>query len=161
MEQKRRLFSGFDVAVVLLVLLGVFAWLFVINRAPQVEEPTFDGYATFYIEVANLWPDRVEVVQIGDRLLEGAQHRPIGRVVNIETRPHEVWMEDEETQTIRWEPVEGRVVMVLTVETEVRETDRDVLAEGEVPIKGGATIHFTGPGYAFSSGIILGLERGA
>ena len=159
MQQRKRAFSGFDVVVVLMVLLGVFAWFFVLNRAPQIEE-TFEGSrAVFYLEVSNQRRDRVDVVQINDRLLEGTQNLPIGRVIDIEIRPQEVRVDHDETQTIWWEEVEDRYVMILTIETEVRETDREVLAEGEFVIKGGSTIHFTGPGYAFSHGIILGLER--
>ncbi|MCL2588748.1 MAG: DUF4330 domain-containing protein [Oscillospiraceae bacterium] len=161
MEQKRKLFSGFDIAVVALVILAALAWFFVINRAPAVEPQFEGGVVHYYMEVPNLTPTQAEAVQIGDALQHGARHIPIGRVVDVEIRPHLARVDDSETQTIHWQEVEGRVTLILTVATEVTETDRDVMAEGQFPIKGGVILPFTGPGFAFAQGIILGLQRGA
>ena len=161
MQERKRLFSWFDIAVVAVVLLAAFAWFFVINRAPDVA-PTFEGsQAVFYVEVTNLTPEQVASVQVGDWLQEGSQHIPIGRVADIETRPHVVRVEDAATQTISWEEVEDRLAMILTVETEVVETERDILAEGQFAIKGGLLFSFTGPGYGFTQAVVLGWARGA
>ena len=50
--------------------------------------------------------------------------------------------------------------MILAIRTQVQVTEQNILAGGEHPIRGGATLHFTGPGYAFSNAVILTLERG-
>jgi len=159
-HRKRRLFSGFDVAVVALVLVAAFAWFFVLNRAPEVEAAFEGSQARYFIEVTNLTPEQVANVHVGDWLQEGSRHIPIGRVAAVETRPHVVRVEDDATQTISWVEAPGRVAMILTVETEVRETDRDIWAEGQYPIKGGEVFSFTGPGFAFTQAIVLGWERG-
>ena len=158
-ERKRRLFNGFDVAVVLVVLAAAFVWFFVLNRAPEVEETSFDGTATYFIEVTNITPEQIAAVEIGDAVREGAQHRPIGRVVSIETRPHETSVQDEETQTLSFQVVPGRYAMILRVETEVVETASAILAEGEFAIRGGMPLSFTGPGFAFTGAFVLGWER--
>jgi len=160
-EKKRRLFNGFDVAVVLLIALGAFLWFFVINNTPVVETETFAGdTAIYFIEVPEITPEQADAVQIGDNLLEGAQHIPIGRVVGIEISPFELRVECEETQTIRFDDVPTRVTMIISVETQVVETERDIFAEGQYSVKGGARIVFTGPGYAFGNAFVLGWERG-
>jgi len=162
MQEKQRWFSGFDVAVVLLVLVGVLVWLFVLNREPAVEQPTFEGRAVYRIEVTFQPIERLQAVQVGDWIQEGTQNLPIGEVIGIEIRPHRVWVDSDETQTIWWEEVEDRYDMILLIETDVRETEREIWAGGpggEHVIRGGSTIHFSGPGFAFSGATILGLER--
>ena len=162
MEKRKRLLSGFDIALVAVVLLGALAWFFVINRTPQVEGPVFEGSRAIYrIEVMDLTAEQAAAVQVGDRLQEGSRHVPIGEVIAIEIRPNQVRVDHDETQTIRWEDVEDRYVLLLTVETEVQVTERDILAEGQHPLKGGSGLHFTGPGFAFTRATILTIERGA
>ncbi|MCL2843127.1 MAG: DUF4330 domain-containing protein [Oscillospiraceae bacterium] len=162
MEQKRRRFNWFDGLVVLLVLGAAFLWFFVINRTEAVEEATFAGdRAMYYVEVTNLTGYQAAQVEIGDALRDAAQHLPIGRVVEIDIRPFEIRTSDDQNQVILWQTVEDRYTMILTVETEVEETPAAIYAEGEVIIRGGTTLHFTGPGFAFSGGTILGWsERG-
>ncbi|MCL2569201.1 MAG: DUF4330 domain-containing protein [Oscillospiraceae bacterium] len=161
MAQKQRLFTGFDVALVAVVLLAAFAWFFILNRPAEVAETAFEGsHARYFIEVPNLTPEQVATVSVGARIQEGSRHVPMGQVVHIETRPFTVRLEDDETQTITWGEVEGRVSMILTVETEVHVTDRDILAEGQLVLKGGESIGFTGPGFAFAQAIVLGWARG-
>jgi len=159
-EKRKRLFNGFDVAIVLLVIAAAFVWFFVINRAPEVEEASFDGKAIYFIEVPDLTLLQIAAVEIGDAVLEGARHLPIGHVAAVERRPHELRVDCEETQTISWDIVPGRYTMVVTVETEVVETPSAILAEGEFAIRGGAPISFTGPGFAFTNAWVLGWERG-
>ena len=159
-ERKKRLWSGFDVAVVLLVLGAAFVWFFVLNRAPEVEETSFDGRAVYFVEVVDLTREQIEAVEIGAWVQEGTRHLPIGHVVAIDYRPHELRVEDEETQTISWDIVPGRYAMILSIETEVVERTNAILAEGEFAIRGGSSISFTGPGFAFTSATILGWERG-
>ena len=162
MQEKKRLFSGFDIAVVAIVVLAALAWFFVINREATVEVPTFDGRTTYYLEVMNLTSEQVALVSVGDALQENVRHMPIGTVIAIETMPQLMRVDDDETQTIRWEEAENRYTMILTVETEVRETAQEILAEGQVAIRGGQhPVHFAGPGYAFAFATILALARGA
>ncbi|MCL2827943.1 MAG: DUF4330 domain-containing protein [Oscillospiraceae bacterium] len=160
MQQKKRSFSGFDIAVVVGILAAGLVWFFVSNQTPQIGGSSFTGDTiTYYIEVQNLTQEQVEVVRVGDLLQEGARHLPIGEVLAISVRPHEVQVHDNEAETIVWMELPDRYAIILTVETEVTETEREVRAGGEVVLRGGSTIYFTGPGYAFSSGIILTLHR--
>jgi len=160
-EQKRRRFNWFDGVVVLLVLGAAFLWFFVINRTEAVDETFAGNRAVYYVEVTNLLDHQTEQVQVGDTLQEGSQHLPIGRVVAVEIEPFELRVGDDYNQIISWQPVEERYTMVITVETQVDETPTAIMAEGEVVIRGGATLHFTGPGYAFSDAVILGwADRG-
>jgi len=158
-ERKRRLFNGFDVAVVLLVLGAAFLWFFVINRAPAVEETSFDGRGQYFIEVTNLTPDQIAAVEVGAALLEGSRHIPIGQVVAVTYSPFTLRVEDETDQSFRFEEVPGRYAMILTVETEVVETAGTLLAEGNFAIRGGQQINFTGPGFGFADAFVLGWER--
>jgi len=159
-ERRKRLFNGFDVAIVLLVIAAVFVWFFVLNRAPEVEDASFDGKAVYFVEVTDLTPWQIAAVEIGDAVSEGARHLPIGRVVAVEYRPHELRVECEETRTISWDIVPGRYAMVVSIETEVVETVSAILAEGEFAIRGGSPLSFTGPGFAFTHAFVLGWERG-
>ena len=160
MEQKRKRLNGFDIAVMAVILLGAAIWLF-INLVPtQTGEAVLaEGQATYFIQVMNLTPAQAEQVQVGDRLLEAGRNIPIGEVVEIETRPHMISVADSEARLVRWEPVEGRVDIILSVEAEVEVTERDILVEGQFAIKGGRIFSFTGPGYGFASAAILGLEE--
>lgn len=162
MEQKRRRFNWFDGLVVLLVLGAAFLWFFVINRTETVEEATFQGNtAMYFVEVTNLTEDQISQVQKGVMIRDAAQHLPMGRVWDIEVEPFTMRASDDESQVISWQPVEGRYTMTLTIETQVEETPAAIFAEGESIVRGGATLHFTGPGFAFSNGTILGwAERG-
>jgi len=158
-ERKKRLFNGFDVAVVLLVLGAAFVWFFVLNRAPAVEETTFDSRARYFIEVTDLTQDQIAAVTVGSGILEGSRHIPIGQVVEVTYSPFRLRVEDEETQSFRFEEVPGRYAMLVTVETEVVETVNAILAEGTLAIRGGMPINFTGPGFAFTDAFVLGWER--
>jgi len=161
MEQKRRQFNWFDAALVLLVAAAAFVWLFVWNRPATVEDETFSGSQVMYlIEVNNLTAEQIAKVEIGAALQEGSRHLPIGRVATMGYSPFLVRVDDHETQTITWEPVPNRYSMTIVVQTYVVETPDAILAEGTHPIRGGASISFTGPGFGFSGGVILGLLRG-
>ena len=162
MEQKRRFFSGFDLCVILLVILAVGGWFWMNNRPIDEEALVFHGNpAIYYIEVNNITREQTELVQVGDNLLEGARHFPIGEVIAIEVRPFEARVEDGRNETITFQEVPERYSMVLTVQTMVEETEQEVLTEGGVLIRGGRSINFTGPGYAFVGGVILRIERGS
>lgn len=159
---KKRWFNGFDIGVVALVVLAVLAWFFILNRPAPPEQEVFAGtQAVFFLEVANLTPEQAQQISVGDRLIEGTRHLPVGYVQEIQWTPHEMRIDDDETQTISFVPLEGRYTLILSVVTEVVETDRDILAQGQVAIKGGQVLHITGPGYAFANGVILGWQRGA
>ena len=161
-EKKRFRFNWFDVAVVLLVLLAGAAWFFLFGRTQEVEATVAgeEGVAIYLIEVTNLTEEQAAVVSIGDSIQEGSQHIPIGRVVDIKHIPYEMRVDDDETQTIQFLEVPDRITMILTVETRVVETGSEILAEGEFAIRGGARLHFTGPGFAFGQSTVLGWERG-
>ncbi|MCL2368983.1 MAG: hypothetical protein FWC72_08290, partial [Oscillospiraceae bacterium] len=156
-EKKRRFFSGFDVVVVSLVVLAVLAWIFVINRTPEVEPTTVGEQGIFRLEVPQLTAEQVARVQVGDNLLEGSQHLPLGEVVEVRTEPHMLRVDNREERTINWVPWPDRYVLIITVSTSVIHTERELLAgEGQVVIRGGAGLHFTGPDYAFTHATILG-----
>jgi len=161
MEKKKRLFSVFDVAVVLFVILAALVWVLILGRTPEVETTFAGSQARYFLEVQNLTALQAAEPQEGDLLQEGTRHLPIGQIVSVEISPHELRVDDHEAQTIQWEDAPNRYTIVITVETEVVETDGDILAKGEVAIKGGGLIHITGPGYAFANVVVLGLERGA
>jgi len=160
MERKKRAFSGLDVAVVVLVIAAALVWFFVLNRTPQMGGGSFSGDTiTYYIEVQNLTREQVEAVQIGDLLQEGERHLPIGEVLAISVRPHEVQIHDHENERISWMEFPDRYAIILTVETRITETEQEVRAGGEVLLRSGTAMHFTGPGYAFIHGVILTLHR--
>ena len=161
MEQKKRLFSGFDLFVILLVLLEAGTWFWMTNRSAQEEAIFQGGRATYFIEVGNLTQEQLYPVQIGDSLLESSRHLPLGQIIDISIRPFELRVDDWETQTIRFEDVTDRYTLILTIETTVEETEQDILTEGGFAIKGGRPVSFAGPGYTFGGGVILGLDRGA
>jgi len=160
MEKKRRAISGFDLFLILLALLAVAGWLWITNRPSDVEAVFYGSRATYLIELTDITQEQVDQVQVGDNLLEGARHLPIGQVVAIDVRPTEFWVPNWETQTNELQEVPDRFSMILTVETLVEEAAHEVLTEGGIVIRGGRSINFTGPGYAFAGGMILTLVRG-
>lgn len=161
-HNKKRIFNGFDVFLLLaLVAVLVGTWFFFSNRGTDDTVPVFeDNIAFYYIEIPSLTPWQIEHVSEGDWLRDGVRLAPIGHVYRIDVRPHEVRIDDGESGEIYFEELPGFYTMTLTVQTRVSVTERDILAEGQFPIKGGATVHFVGPGFSFASAIILGIERG-
>jgi len=157
---KKRVWSLFDLAVVLLLVGGALAWVFIINRPPPPETSFPVGQARFLIEVQNVTMEQIEAVSPGDDLQDAVRHLPIGQVVSVTYDPHENRVHDHETETISWAVAPERYNLRIVVETEVTETEDAILAEGQVIILGGAPISFTGPGYAFTAGFVLGWERG-
>lgn len=162
MEQKKQRINGFDIAVVAVIVLGIFAWFF-LNRTPvqEVDIAFEEGVATYLIEVVNLTPEQAVQVRTGDSLHDAVRNIPIGEVIDVEIRPYMISVMERETKSIRWEPVEDRVDLILTLETEVEVTEQDILIDGQFSIKGGRGLSFAGPGYAFAGAVILSLERGA
>ena len=158
---KKKWFNWFDVAVVCAVLLlGAAAWLLFL-RAPVAEETPFaDGVATYVVEVTNLTPEQIETIEVGHWIRDGVRLTPIGHVVGIEQIPFTMRVEDYERQEVRFDPVAGRYTALLTIETPVVVTDRAILANGQFTLKGGATLHFIGPGFGFSNAVILTIHRG-
>jgi len=158
---KKRVWSYFDLAVIALLLLGAFTWMFVLNRPVEVQDTFIEGnQARYFIEVGNITIEQVQAVSPGDFIQEGARHLPLGRVVAVEYHVHEIRVEDEDTETILLAPSPTRFTMILTVETEVVELEHAILAEGQFAIRGGLPISFTGPGFAFTSAFVLGWDRG-
>ena len=162
MDKKKRFFSAFDLCIILLVILAAGGWLWMNNRAVAEEDIVFHGSpAIYYIEVNNITREQVEQVRVGDNLLEGTRHLAIGQVIQIEVQNFEARVDDWPSQTISIQAVPERYTMILTVETMVEETEREVLTEGGVLIRGGRSISFNGPGYGFAGAVILRIERGA
>jgi len=161
MRGENRKFNGFDVALVVIALLVAGGlWLLLSNRDEAVEDSRIGDEVVYLVEVNNLFAWQAEQVQIGDRLQEAVRHVPIGEVIDIDVRPFETRVYEDATQEITFQSVPDRYTLILTVRAEAEVTEQEVLAEGEHPIRGGMTLHFSGPGYAFSSGIILTLLRG-
>lgn len=162
-EHKKRKINGFDIALILFALLFMAAaWFFLRGGSDEAPADNFEGnVAYFYVEVISLTPEQIAQVNVGDWVQDGVRRAPIGHVYHIAYQPHEMRVDNFETGEIYFETTPGYYTMIVTIRTTVRVTDRDILAEGQFPIKGGATLHFIGPGFAFSDGIILGIQRGA
>ena len=160
MEEKRRRFSGFDLGVLVLVLLGAGVWLWM--GSSDGEETELSGEPVIYlIEVNNLTQEQIDPVQVGDLIQDAARFQEMGEIINIEVRNAEQQVNDWAARTIHFEEIPERYVMILTVETLVEETEQAILTEGGVIIRGGRVIDFVGPGYAFVGAVILRVERGA
>lgn len=158
--KKKRLLNGFDLALIALVLIAALGWFFLTNRTEAVEETHFTGdTAWFYLEVPNLNAWQASLVSVGDQLQENTRHVPLGEVYALEVRPQETRVDNHETQTISLEEIPDRYTLIITVQTNVEVTERELLAEGQVVVRGGSTIHIGGPGYAFGHCIILGWSR--
>ena len=161
MEKKRRPFSGFDVVVVALVVLAAGVWIWNSNRGVEEESAFYGDHAIYHIEVRELTREQAGQIQVGDLLQEGSRHLAIGQVISVSILPFETRVEDWETQTVFFDEVPERYTVIITMETLVEETDRAVLTEGGFAIRGGSSLNFTGPGYAFSGATILSIERRA
>lgn len=161
-EKRKRKINAFDVCLIVLFMLVLAAgWFILFRGGGETIVTDLEGdTAIFFVEVTALTPEEKGQIEVGDWVRDGVRLFPIGYVRDITYLPHEMRIGNPETGEIYFEEVPGQYVMIVSIEANIRVTDRDILAEGQFPIKGGAPIHFVGPGFAFSNGIILGIQRG-
>ena len=162
-QKKRRFFSAFDVCLVLLIVLGAGVWLWLSSPAAEGEDMLFQGRpAIVRLEVAELTQEQVELAQIGDRLYDAARHDLfLGKIVDIEVHGFEVRVENWDSRVITIQEVPDRYTLILSIETEVEETEQSITTVDGIRLRGGRSINFIGPGYGYHGAIILRIEREA
>lgn len=157
-EQKkaRRRINFFDIVIVLVLLLVVAAAYLLTHRndSPAAVVVT----RTYQVELPELEEGIEQYVSVGDPVTDNIKNYSAGTVKNVEVKPYETDVLDEENGVLRRSPVEGMVTLVLTIEADTVETDKSVDTTGGYTLRTGAGASLTA-GSMSAAGYILSVSR--
>lgn len=160
-KQKKHLFNLFDVIIIGAVLLAA-ALVLVLKMGSSSDGETVvveTRTVRYAVELTDLYPGTADAINIGDVLVDNIKKYEVGKIVDLEVYPTEKLSKDLETGTYHLVQVPERESVLITLEAECTENDRQILAGGGFEVRGGEGVSLKGPGYT-GSGYIYWVERG-
>lgn len=113
---------------------------------------------TYRVELRELDAEMVDYVAVGDQVTDNIKNYAMGTVTAIEVVPATKAVLDEEAGIVRQAPIEGKIMLHLTVEVDTVEDADSVDAVSGYTLRTGASVSCSA-GQLSGSGYILSLER--
>ena len=156
MKQTKKHPNFFDILIILLVLLvAVAAYLLSHRNGAQSKEVVTRSCT---IELMDLDERMADAVAVGDTVMDNIKNYEIGTVTAVETCPYEAGAVDEASGVTRQVAVPGRIVLLLTVECDTVETEKEIATVSGYTLRTGISVSCS-VGELTAGGYILSLER--
>lgn len=156
MKKTRKRPNFFDILIILLVLLVAVAAYFLSHRdGTQGKEVITRSYT---IELMDLDARMADTVAVGDQVTDNIKNYEIGTVTAVEAYPYEVGVVDEAAGVTRQVVMPGRIVLLLTVECDTVETEKEVNTVSGYTLRTGTSVSVSA-GELTAGGYILSMER--
>lgn len=156
MKQTKKHPNFFDILIILLVLLVAVAAYFLSHRDGAAGKEIVTRSCT--IELMDLDTRMAETVAVGDTVMDNIKNYEIGTVTAVESYPYEVGVVDEAAGVTRQVVSPGRIVLLLTVECDTVETEKEINTVSGYTLRTGTSVSISA-GELTAAGYILSLER--
>lgn len=133
---KKNIFGIFSIVdiIIILVLLGVLLVCYVIMGGNKNNQP--NRTITFRVKVSEVKKDIVDRVKIGDILYDVGNNNKVGQIVNIDVEKSYFYIYNYEDKYYRRSETEDKYNLYLEIQSEVYETESNLLI-GNLDIKSG------------------------
>lgn len=157
MEQKAKRIrpNFFDIVFIVLILLAAALAYFLSHRDAAVQEVT---RRTYQLELTHLEESMQDRVAVGDTVVDNIKNYGMGTVTAIEVYPYTDRANDEENGIIRQTPVDGYVTLLLTVEADTVEGEKEIATTDGYVLRTGTSVSCTAGALA-ATGYVLTVER--
>ena len=156
----------FDLAIIAVVILAAVLFLWwrgaiggTGGSGDQNQISSGNRTLRYTIELSQMYGDSANLIQVGDKIVDGVRKYEMGTVVSVEVGDSITYVHDMEHASYRPVVFPGYQTATLVLEAECSETDTELTVGGGYLIRCGTAIQVRGPGYA-GSGTILSIERG-
>ena len=154
-ERKKRLrINFFDIAIIILILLVAGAAYLLSHNDGGAEVIS----RSYVVELQNLDASMADCVQIGDAVTDSVKNYPIGTVTDIAVTPYRIISNDLQNGAVRETEVPGKISLLLTVQVDTTETQRDITTLSGYVLRTGTGVSCQ-VGKLVSKGYILKIDR--
>lgn len=154
-ERKKRLrINLFDIAIIILILLVAGAAYLLSHNDAGAEVIS----RSYVLELQNLDASMADYVQIGDTVTDSVKNYPIGTVTEVAVVPYMATTSDLQNGVIRETEVPGKISLLLTVQADTTETQRDITTLSGYVLRTGTSVSCQ-VGNLVSKGFILKVDR--
>lgn len=149
MDKKRRHPNFIDIAFILLIAAVALTAYFLSHQDSEAtNQPTLRSYV---IELSDLSPEMAQYIAVGDTVTDNVKNYHLGTVTAVEVIPYRMPALDEQAGIYRNCDVPNRISLLVTVEAETLETDKQITTASGFVIRVGATLscsvgRFSAPG---------------
>lgn len=161
MEQERRKLkiSIFDIVIVAVVLVVAAAVFVILKPDDTAVIPGSSTSMEYTVEVLKMPAGTTELVQPGDKLLDGLKNYAIGTVVSAEAVPYTFQVVDEDTGVLKNAVMDRYENILITVEANMNTGTSALTTESGFVITVGTQVTVAGPCYS-GVGYVISIERG-
>lgn len=146
-----------DIAVAL-VIAAVALTAFYLSRDDSEGTPAPTVSRSFVVELTNLEPEMADCLAVGDEVIENERSQALGTVANVEVIPYTVYTLDQDAAVYRQSEVPGRITLRLTIETQVTETETQLVTPSGYALRVGNDVLLR-IAKLYAHGYIVWLER--
>ena len=154
---RLNLFDG--IVLVLALLVGALVLWMALKPAPApAADPVEQTPLRYTVRFQRFRESGGEMVQVGDRLMDVTKYCDLGTVVDKQVVPSQALVLNQEEQRYVLATVPDCEDILVTVETTYPENEEQILIEGELLLRVGASLYIRGEGY-MASGPVVAIER--
>ncbi|WP_352399459.1 DUF4330 domain-containing protein [Anaerotignum sp.] len=160
MKKNRKLFGVFNIVDIILILLVIVAGIigFKLFIGGGQEDVSATKTYTYVVQGREVLDETVGAPVVGEKVFNSSTAAYLGAVKEVTSEPYTEVIFSKETGAYQKLPVEGYSDMLLTIEGNGTETEKDITVEGTT-VKVGMELNVKGKGYAFK-GIIVEVRDG-
>lgn len=160
MKKSRKLFGIFNIVDIVLILLIIAAGAigFKLFVGGAKEDAGATKTYTYVVQGREVLTETTEAPVIGEKAFNSATAEYLGVVKEVTSEPYNEIIYSKEIGAYQKLPVEGYSDILLTVEGNGTETEKDITVEGTT-VKVGMELNVKGKGYAFQ-GIVVEVRDG-
>ncbi|WMI81528.1 DUF4330 domain-containing protein [Anaerotignum sp. MB30-C6] len=160
MMKNRKLFGIFNIVDIILILMVIVAGFigFKLFVGGGQEGTTAMKTYTYVVQGREVLNETVDVPIAGEKVFNSSTSDYLGVVKEVSSEPYNEIIFSKEIGEYQKLPVEGYSDMLLTIEGNGTETEKDITVEGTT-VKVGLELNVKGKGYAFK-GIVVEVRDG-
>lgn len=156
MDKKRKHPNFIDIAFIILIAAVAFAAYFLSHQgADAVDQATKRSYV---VELSDLDPRMADYVKVGDTVTDNVRNYHLGTVAAVEAVPYTLSVIDEEAGVYREAEVPDRICLLITIEADTLESDKQISTTSGYVLQVGSSISCT-VGVLSAPGYITSLDR--
>ncbi|MDD3395141.1 MAG: DUF4330 domain-containing protein [Clostridia bacterium] len=160
MKKSRKLFGIFNIVDIIIILLIIAAGVigFKLFVGGEKQDTGATKTYTYVVQGREVLAETADAPVIGEKVFNSATEAYLGVVKEVTSEPYNEVIYSREIGAYQKLPVEGYCDMLLTVEGNGTETEKDITVEGTT-VKVGMELNVKGKGYAFK-GIVVEVRDG-